>query len=303
MNIRSTSSCVAVKKVIVVVAIFLLVAGCKKENAAAGSSQNPPPDPVVPPQPSEQKLTPKPVKLSAHCWGFYEYLPEGYFTEPSTTSYPLLIFFHGGGEIGEDSSALSRLLRNGPLKHVKDGSLPKSFTSNGREFKFIIIAPQFVSSGDSYPNEIDAIIEYAKKQYRVDVSRIYLTGLSFGGGLCWNYVGSNSNYSKKIAAMVPIAAYIHEDRSAFKVDAGKAQIIASSNLPVWSTHNSGDNTCPLSWVVNAHNRLSNSNPAPDPLPKLTIFNSNSHGGWTQTYNPSFKENGLNIYEWMLQYHR
>jgi hypothetical protein len=29
----------------------------------------------------------------------------------------------------------------------------------------------------------------------------------------------------------------------------------------------------------------------------------SHDAWTQTYNPNFKENGLNIYEWMLQYQR
>lgn len=291
------------KKLAFICTAWALLLSCKKDNTPAGSNPSPTPDPVVVLPPSAQKLTPKPVKLSAHCWGFYEYLPEGYFSDPSTSKYPLLLFFHGGGEIGEDSAGLSRLLRHGPLKHVVDGSFPKSFTVNGREHKFIILAPQFVSSGNAYPGEIESILEYAKQNYRVDPSRIYLTGLSFGGGLCWNYVGNNTSYARKVAAMVPIAAYINETRPEFKVDAAKAGNIASSGLPVWSTHNSGDNTCPLSWVVNAHALVSNSNPAPDPLPRLTIFNSNAHGGWTQTYNPSFKENGLNIYEWMLQYHR
>jgi hypothetical protein len=47
-----------------------------------------------------------------------------------------------------------------------------------------------------------------------------------------------------------------------------------------------------------HNR-----PAPNPLPKLAIFDEWGHEGWTKTYDPSFKENNMNIYEWMLQYHR
>lgn len=101
--------------------------------------------------------------------------------------------------------------------------------------------------------------------------------------------------------MVPIAAYINETRSEFKIDAAKAQIIASSHLPIWSTHNSNDPTCPLSWINNAYSLLKSFNP--DPLPKLTVFNSSLHEGWTQTYDPSFKENNLNIYQWMLQYHR
>jgi len=137
----------------------------------------------------------------------------------------------------------------------------------------------------------------------VDASRIYLTGLSYGGGLCWSYVGENSTYANKIAAMVPIAAYISDERDQFKVNAERAQLIVSSHLPIWSTHNSGDRTCPLRWVTDAYNLLNTSTPLPDPSPRLTIFNSATHGGWTQTYTPSFKENNMNIYEWMLQYHR
>ncbi len=275
--------------------IATLTFGCKKEKAVSNTVSNP----VA----SSYSLAPRVANISPHCKGFYEYLPEGYLTDAPNTKYPLLIFFHGGGEIGSDSSALSKVLVNGPLKHVKNGDFPTSFTVNGKTYRFIIIAPQFTSSDAPYVDEINTLIEYAKQNYRVDASRIYLTGLSIGGGQCWNYVGNNNSYVQKIAAIVPIAAYIKETSDDFKIDAAKASVIASSNLPIWSTHNNADNTCPLSWITDAYDLLKNSNPSMIPLPKLTIFNGTTHEGWTQTYNPSFKENNLNIYEWMLQYHR
>lgn len=287
---------------ITVMVLFFLM-GCKKETAGV-NVRVPTPTPAPQPIPvSPPTLTAKPVAISAHSKGYYEYLPEGYLTDPANSKYPLMIFFHGGSETGSDSSSLSKLLHNGPLKLAKEGSLPKSFTVNGHTFKFIIIAPQYTSSGNTYPNEIDALIEYAKQKYKVDDSRIYLTGLSYGGGLCWSYVGTSINYAKKIAAMVPIAAYIHEGREEFKVDAIRARNIATSNLPIWSTHNRGDRTCPLSWVTNAYAVLNKIDLLQNPLFKLTVFESDMHGGWNQTYNPSFRENDLNIYEWMLQYHR
>jgi predicted peptidase len=275
----------------ITIALFF-ISGCKKEadNSPANS-----------PNTSPYSLTAKAIRISNHISGYYEYLPEGYSTDASGTTYPLLLFFHGGGEGGQDSASLGKLLKHGPLKFASNGNLPRSFLVNGKTYKFIIIAPQFTSTEDSYPNEIDQLIEYAKHNYKIDASRIYLTGLSFGGGVSWNYIGKNANYAKKIAAIVPVAAYISEARDEFYINPGKAQIIANSNLPVWSTHNSGDNVCPLSWTINAQNLVKNFKPST--LPKLTVFNANTHEGWTQTYDPAFKENGMNMYEWMLQYHR
>jgi predicted peptidase len=272
---------------------LFFISACKKEAAENPSSNNPNASPV--------SLTPKPVKIASHINGYYEYLPQGYSTDAAGTKYPLLIFFHGGAETGQDSTDLSKLLKHGPLRFVKNGTLPAAFNVNGKVYKFIIIAPQFSSSEDAYPGEVDQLIEYAKQNYKVDSSRIYLTGLSFGGGVSWNYAGKNESYAKKIAAIVPVAAYISELRDEFHVKPGKAQIIAHSNLPVWSTHNAGDNVCPLSWTVNAQNLLKTF--SENPLPRLTVFNDNIHEGWTLTYDPAFKENGMNIYEWMLQYHR
>jgi predicted peptidase len=277
----------------VLVLPLLTLFACKKDKS--GDSQNSGPQ-------SPATLTAKNIQLSTHIKGYYEYLPEGYSSN-TASNYPLMIFFHGGGEIGNDSTQLHLVLKNGPLKLVANGSFPTSFTANGRTYKFIILGPQFTSSDDSYPDEVDNIIEYAKKNYRVDKSRIYLTGLSFGAGVAWNYVGRNANYAKKIAAMVPIASYLNDTRDAFKITNGKAAVIAASNLPIWATHNDRDNYCPLSWIVDADSLVKISNRNMKPQPKLTIFNAYGHEGWTQTYDPTFKENNMNVYEWMLQYHR
>jgi predicted peptidase len=195
------------------------------------------------------------------------------------------------------------MLLHGPLKHVKNGSLPTSFTVNNKTYRFIIIAPQFSVSDAPYPDEVDQVIEYAKQNYRLDASRIYLTGLSHGGGVIWNYVGKNASYARKVAAMVTVAAYINEARDDFKINSSKAGVIAASNLPIWSTQNKNDNLSPLTWILNADSLVANHKPAPNPLPKLTVFDEWGHEGWTKTYDPSFKENNMNIYEWMLQYHR
>ena len=40
-----------------------------------------------------------------------------------------------------------------------------------------------------------------------------------------------------------------------------------------------------------------------PPAKKTIFVSTSHDAWSKTYDLNYRENGLNAYEWMLQYQR
>jgi hypothetical protein len=37
--------------------------------------------------------------------------------------------------------------------------------------------------------------------------------------------------------------------------------------------------------------------------KKTIFEVNNHDAWSRTYDLNFKEDYMNIYEWMLQFER
>ncbi len=240
-----------------------------------------------------QVQTPRYIQMSEKTSAFYEYLPQGY--PEAGQKYPLLLFVHGYGETGPGTAAsLPLVLRHGPPKLIAAGSFPTSFTVNNQTHKFIVISPQFI--GFPSVNDINNSLNYLIANYAVDINRIYLTGLSMGGAAAWYYPGYNQYFANRIAATVPICG-------ATDASPSYANNIALANLPVWATHNSGDPTVSVN-VTNTLVSYINTNPSPpNPLAKKTIFLSSSHDAWTQTYSPSFKENGLNIYEWMLQYQR
>lgn len=237
---------------------------------------------------SAQVQTPKFNSINGNSGGYYEYLPQGYGTN-TWQSYPLIVFVHGIGELGNGTSDLPNLL-NAWLalpRLIANGSFPASFNASGQSFSFIVLSPQF----KAWPSgsDVNAVIDYAVKNYRVDQSRIYVTGMSMGGGAVWDFAG---NFPAKAAAVVPIAG-------AASADVTRAQAIANAKLPVWATHNQGDPTVSVSnttgWVsmINQYggNAIS------------TIFPVSGHDAWTKTYDPGFTQNGVNIYQWMLQYQK
>src|SRR5664279_3192253 len=97
-----------------------------------------------------QVQTARNISMTANSNGFYEYLPEGYSLGSQT--YPLIIFLHGIGELGNGSSDLSRMLNTGLPNLIKQGKFPVSFTtSTGEIQKFIVISPQFIN----WPADLD----------------------------------------------------------------------------------------------------------------------------------------------------
>ena len=242
-----------------------------------------------------QVQTARYISMVPHTNAYYEYVPQGY-PEPNK-KYPLMIFLHGLGESGPGTAAsLPIVLRNGPPKLINEGRFPTSFTVGGVSYKFLVISPQF----NEWPteNDVDNIINYLIAHYPVDINRIYLTGLSMGGGTVWNYSGNDINHATRIAGIVPVcgAGYPYQSH---------ARTMALANLPVWATHNSIDGTVPPSYTIDYVNLINTAPVPPTPLAKKTIFTvpSNNHDAWTRTYDTSFRENGLNVYEWMLQYRR
>ncbi len=239
-----------------------------------------------------QVQTAKHISVIPNSGGYYEYLPEGY--NSGTQQYSLILFIHGMGELGDGSAAqLPRVLRHGPPKLINQNIFPKSFTVNGQTHRFVIISPQF----RDWPTntDINSFINHCIATYRINANRIYLTGLSMGGGVTWEYPGTGPTYANRIAAIVPICGASWPDYT-------RARNIANANIAVWGTHNDGDPTAPV-FYTNDYITHINQPPSPVPPAKKTIFQSNSHDAWTRTYDTSFRENGLNIYEWMLQYAR
>jgi dienelactone hydrolase len=237
-----------------------------------------------------QVQTARYVSVVNNSHGFYEYLPQGYSTGSST--YPLMIFCHGLGELGDGSaSQLPKILNQGLPKLINQGKFPTSFTVNGQTFSFIVISPQFVA----WPTNADVnnIIDYAVAHYRVNPNRIYVTGLSMGGGATWG-IAATVPMNSKIAGIVPIAGALYPI-------AARWNAIADANIAVWATHNDGDPTVTVSYTTGFINGILARNPAAHA--KMTIFHASGHDAWTHTYDPTFTENGLNIYQWLLQYQK
>ncbi|MEP7253776.1 MAG: hypothetical protein ABI683_15390, partial [Ginsengibacter sp.] len=241
-----------------------------------------------------QTLTPHYITTTAQSNGYYEYLPQSY-DRTSNKKYPLLFCFGGYGENGDGSSiqlhyVLEPYGSTGWL--MEKGIFPTSFMVNGQAQQFIILFPQF--TGVATQQTINDVIDYAILHYQVDVTRIYLTGISLGGGLLWDYTGYSLANANRIAAMVPIAGGSYADPV-------KAQNIAAGNIAVWATHNDGDPQVPIdTTTIDYVNWINASMPPPSPLAKITIFHDTQHNAWDSTYNPFY---GLHVYEWMLQFKR
>ncbi|MET0392994.1 MAG: hypothetical protein ABW019_07620 [Chitinophagaceae bacterium] len=239
-----------------------------------------------------QTLAAKTVTVDSNCHGFYEYLPKDY--DKGKKKYPLLIFLHGLGELGNGGPDLPKVLRNGPGRLIADSTFPDAFVVAGKTYRFIVFMPQFIHW--PWPGTTQAIVDYAVKHYRVDRSRIYLTGLSMGGGATWECVGNSKKHAKQIAAIVPVCG-------ASLADSIKAQRIAAAGLPVWALHNEGDPVVTVEFTKK-YTRYINGAPLPPALPaRETIFPVTGHNAWTKAYDPQYRENGMNVYEWMLSHHR
>ncbi len=248
--------------------------------------------------------TQAPVYLSqtisnANVRGFYRYLPADYNSSGKT--YPVILWIHGAGQVGAGNTAeLPKVLQYGVPKLISEGAFPSTFNSGDSTFSFIIISPQF----QAWPtgSNVAGMLAYIENNYRINSQRIYLMGISAGGGAIMDYASISTANSNKIAAMIPFCGTYTSTQSL-------ANRIASTNLPLWLFHNTYDGTVPVAYSRNWKNSINSYIPAPTPLAKLTEFPVQSsdpvtaHECWSLATTASYKPEGINIYQWMLNYKR
>ncbi len=227
------------------------------------------------------------TSINSNIGGFYQALPPLY--DSSISRYPLMVFLHGGGELGDGNEQLPLVLKNAVPELLNQKVFPLSFTVSGNRYSFIIISPQF----KEWPKQedVDAVVNYAIDHYRVDTHRVYLVGLSMGGGVAWEYA---SRHGKRLAAMVPVSG-------ASWADSATAKGIAATNVPTWAFHNRDDSIVTYKSTTRYISLIQFYNPS-FPV-KFTLWPTGGHDAWTKASDPAYKEDGKNIYEWMLQYVR
>lgn len=285
---------------LVTMALAGFMGACRKSVLPTPVGEVPDPHPApIPEVPKLEEtepavLTPVTYTISTNILGYYQALPARY--EESTEKYPVIIFFHGGGQYGNGGSDIEQVLEDGIPKLLAEKKFPPSFTVGEEKFSFIVVAPQFVKKiGNS---EVESLVNYVKSNFRVDTTRIYLSGFSLGARSMSDYAAYKPS---QIAAMTAMGGLPQIDENL----ESKCFAMSNARLPVWQFHNKDDSA----WYYSEAQRYIEVFRSFDPVisPRFTSFDVGEarlhHDCWTRASNPDYKEDDKNIYEWMLQYHR
>ncbi|MBX2923289.1 MAG: fibronectin type III domain-containing protein [Chitinophagaceae bacterium] len=178
-------------------------------------------------------------------------------------TYPLYLFFHGGGETGTLYDNEFQLYHGGQ-KHM-------NAVDNGT-FDGFLLYPQVSWNSKVFSlnqrNAIRDLIEnFLVPQVQVDPFRVVVNGLSGGGGATWNFLFENPTL---VAAAAPISA---------ASITGNAQLVQQSFTPIWLFQGALDTKPP---PVNARG-MNNAAKAAGNNFKYTEFPDRGHDCWNQSW--------------------
>jgi hypothetical protein len=213
------------------------------------------------------------TKMSPAGTGFLQYLPQGY--SGNTNKYPIVISLHGIKEKGNTSADVIRVANVGLPKYVKYGS----------QYPFILISPQLKTTMGKWTGAyVMEVLNYVKTYLRVDPSRIYLTGLSLGGGGVWSVV---SAYPSVWASILVLC-------NGYNITSA-AGTISNADLPVWAFHGDKDAVVNYNVSVSMINAINNVSPRITPVSKLTILPGLGHVIWDVVYKQT------TALDWLLSF--
>lgn len=204
----------------------------------------------------------RPVPGSQRNYGVF--VPHGY---DGRKTYPVIVFLHGKFESGSN-----------PAKAFGVGLGPV-IAKNPAGFEYIVVVPQ--TRDDWGPETEDLANAYkaltdVKTTYKVDTSRIILTGLSVGGYGVWAMA---EKHPDDFAALIPLCGYD-------KLDA----VPKIKHIPTWMFHNTMD---PFVSVGDSRAMESALKKAGATV-QLTTYSALGHDVWVKAYNEP------KLWEWIAQ---
>ncbi len=175
------------------------------------------------------------VNLEGNSYDYQVYLPRNY---SESEDWPVILFLHGAGERGSDG-----------LKQTQVG-LGRALRLNPERWPAIVVFPQ-VPQNERWQGSVAemamAALDATLAEFATDQSRVYLTGLSLGGGGTW-YLGYH--HADRFAAAVAVCGFVAlEGRvESFIPDAADPFAAIATKLattPVWIYHGDADVVVPV----------------------------------------------------------
>jgi predicted peptidase len=193
------------------------------------------------------------------------YLPKDYYNAKKI-AWPLILFLHGMGERGND------------LELVKIHGIPK-IVKTQKDFPFIAVSPQcpteYVWRDKKMLQAVESLILKIIKNYRIDKTRVYVTGLSMGGYGTWALAARRPEL---FAAAVPICG-----------GGDPATVNVLKNLPIWVFHGVLDKVV----LPEESEKMIRALEKAGGKVRYTLYPEAYHDSWIETYdNPA-------LYDWML----
>ncbi len=260
---------------------------------------------------------------------YYVYAPATNATQLKTGKYAAVIFLHGKGEQGasvlnmcyaRDDAYYTSIATN-LVKVENAAGGPGAAILNGQftpKENMVVIIPQSMQKGGFSSDIIRRVIadtaeQLASKGIELDADRIYLTGLSMGGGSVHKYIAANPQH---FSASVPIEAAGGIDPCLLRTNnisywgfaGGASGNMGSANLKSVINGTTGCLESTVEYQNPAYTCLYNgksctilSASRPTSL-RATFMPSDGHSGWRNVYNgthSALPTTEKNIYNWML----
>jgi MYXO-CTERM domain-containing protein len=272
---------------------------------------------------ADGSIVERPLGSTDAPWGYLEYLPPGYDASAANARFPVVVFLSGLGELGNGTTDLPVIANHGPLKLIQNGST--YFADQGA----IVIGPQAPDQWMFAEQQIAMreFFDYLAATYKIDPARVYLTGLSSGGGGVYQFLGEG-DVDHVVTAAIPICG----NQDAYPSMVAYA---AAGGTPMWSFQSWGDATNPrarpIGWTTGIA-RIREANDALDVMVgyphtgdtstpaattqtavldggaftwsegrhaggdsslRLTLYPGSSHDAWTETYADTA------VWDWLL----
>ena len=146
-------------------------------------------------------------------YDFWLYLPDDY---ENSEKKPLVLFLHGKSLSGHNLN----LVRNyGCIDAV----------SRGREIDAVVVAPQ--TAGSWQPSKVMDVVDWVTKNYKVDMNRFYVLGMSMGGYGTLDFVAT---YPEMVAAAMALCG-----------GATVPDLCGLNEVPLWIIHGTADTAVPV----------------------------------------------------------